>query len=71
MQIIFKAITGSSVTPSGGKELHSTEITFDGGLVALESISPRKGTYYGMLGAVHYLAKRTSQGSDQLRGFSD
>ena len=33
----------------GKTVLHSTETTFDAGLVALESISPRKGTYYDTL----------------------
>ena len=62
--------------PPGGKELTTAlyrvwRRLFDAGLAALESISPGKGIYYGTLGAVCYLAKRTSQGSDQLHGFYD
>ena len=51
MQIIFKAITGSSCHAFWWERsvLHSTETTFEAGLVALESISPGKGTYYGTL----------------------
>ena len=53
MQIIFKAITGSSGHAFwGGEELYCTlwRRRFDAGLVAFqESISPRKGIYYGTL----------------------
>ena len=51
MQIIFKAITGSSGHAFWGKELYCTlwRRLFDAGLVALESISPGKGIYYGTL----------------------
>ena len=50
MQIIFKAITRSFGHTFWWERtvLQSTE-TFDAGLVALESISPGKGTYYGTL----------------------
>ena len=51
MQIIFKAITGSSGYTFWGERtvLHSMETLFDAGLVALESTSPGKGIYYGAL----------------------
>ena len=51
MQIIFKAITGSSGHAFWWERtvLHSTETIFDAGLVALEYINPWKGTYYGAL----------------------
>ena len=50
MQIIFKAITRSFGHAFWWERtvLQSME-TFDAGLVALESISPGKGTYYGTL----------------------
>ena len=46
IQIIFRVITGSS---SLATILHSMEMSFDTGLVALESISLWKCIYYGML----------------------
>ena len=51
MQIIFKAITGISGHAFWWEEQYCTlrRTTFDAGLVALESISPGKGTYYGTL----------------------
>ena len=50
MQIIFKAITGSSGHAFWWERavLHSMK-TFDAGLVALESISPTKCIHYGTL----------------------
>ena len=68
MQIIFKAIPGSSSHAFWweGTVLHSMETLFDAGLG--KYISLGKGTYHGML---RCLAKRTSQGSDQLHGFCD
>ena len=51
MQIIFKVITGSSGHALWWERtvLYSMETLFDTGLVALESISPWKDIYYGML----------------------
>ena len=51
MQIIFKAITGGSSHAFWWERtvLHSMEMLFDAGLVALEIISPGKGIYYGTL----------------------
>ena len=75
MQIIFKAITGSSGYAFWWERtaLHSIETVvsrlFDACLVALESISPRQRFTTIRYSAVHYLAGRTSQGSDYLRGF--
>ena len=68
MQTIFKAITGSSGHAFWWERtvLHSTETTFDTGLVA------GKGTYHGTLRcrALPSKENRTCQGSsDQLRGF--
>ena len=52
--------------------LHSMETLFDVGLVALESISPRKGSYYSTLRCCTLPSKvKSSQGSDQLHGFCD
>ena len=55
--------------PSGGKELYCTlwrRLLMLVRLVALETISPRKGIYYGTLRCRTLPTKRTYQGSDQL-----
>ena len=51
MQMIFKAITESFGHAFWWERtvLHSMETLFDAGLVALESISAGKGSYYGTL----------------------
>ena len=68
-QIIFKAITESPRHAFWWERTILVSVEMLVWYIALESISPGKDTYTTVhLGAVHYLAKRTFQGSDQLCG---